>query len=380
MRNPIRLGLIGPDQTQPCGIADYTARLAEALASRCELLFVPFQNALMTDALRNCDAILVQYERSLVPDKEFLAQLSHRYSPRVFVVPHEVYHEDPFAFPFSEIRSSFAPFLWLKQWKYWLTHREYAQEKTLQKKAYLSNGVFPLSDPSADILRPLAGSLILKTIPLAFFHPPELDPSKSIPSISHPSKLGPPRLDAFFPTRPQWVIGIFGFLNPGLDYDQILDLLQSQPRDVCLLILGGKRHHGDTGLDIESQAAIKGLQGRVRVTGYLPESELSAYLKLCDFFVSPMRFKSTSSSLLTLLDLGKPILASSIPLTQYLQKLGAPLDLYEDAKGLEKTVDAIRNGTLMPRENGYRWTFSEVAEAYLHALDQRLKIEGQPQG
>jgi hypothetical protein len=42
----LRIGLIGPDRSQPCGIADYTARLAHALAGRCELVFVPFRNAL----------------------------------------------------------------------------------------------------------------------------------------------------------------------------------------------------------------------------------------------------------------------------------------------------------------------------------------------
>ena len=49
---PFRVGLVGPDRTQPCGIADYTARLAAALAGKCELAFVPFRDALTDPRLK----------------------------------------------------------------------------------------------------------------------------------------------------------------------------------------------------------------------------------------------------------------------------------------------------------------------------------------
>src|SRR3954467_12085038 len=95
--------LIGPDQTQPCGIADYTARLSAAMARHCNLVFLPFRQALQSDLPGKCTAILVQYERTLVPTADFLAKLCAKYPAKVFLVPHEVYDEDPFAFPYANL-------------------------------------------------------------------------------------------------------------------------------------------------------------------------------------------------------------------------------------------------------------------------------------
>ena len=106
MASHLRIGLVGPDQTQPCGIADYTSRLAAALAERCDLTFVPFRDALLDPSLGECEAILLQYERSLVPEG-FPDRLAVHHPGRVHVVPHEVYDEDPFAFP-SARRQPFA--------------------------------------------------------------------------------------------------------------------------------------------------------------------------------------------------------------------------------------------------------------------------------
>jgi glycosyltransferase involved in cell wall biosynthesis len=369
MAHSFRIGLVGPDRTQPCGIADYTARLADAMGRRCDLVFVPFRDALPGRDLESCRAILVQYERSLVPDEDFLPGLSRKYPGRVFVAPHEVYAEDPFAFPYASLRSAFPPLLWMKRLRYRWEHRDYAREKSLQRRAYAAHRVIPFSGPTAAILRASVamGGLadgkekILEPIPLAVHVPPEPDPS--VPA---------PKLENIFPAVPKAVIGIFGFLNPGLDYALVLDLLERSDPKVCLLIVGGKRAGAAGVPDPESEAAARGLAGRVHVTGYVPETALSAYFGLCSLFLCPMRFKSNSSSLLNLFHLGKPVLASDIPLTRYLKEQGAPLELFADTEDLAGKAEAVISGNRGAQPNRYPWTFDSVAEAYIRVLRSEI--------
>ena len=360
MSKTLRIGLVGPDQTQPCGIADYTARLAAALGRKCDLVFVPLRALSAAEGagwepLGACAAILVQYERSLVPGPEFLPGLSRRFPGRVFVVPHEVYVADPFAFPYAQIRSAFPPMLWWKRLRYRRSHRDYAKEKLLQKDAYGAHRVLPLSGPGYAILRDLAGERILPPVPHAFFIPPE-----SVPDAVQP------RREAFFPSGARTVLGIFGFLNPGLDYAMVLELLGKRGPGTCLLILGGARGNGTT--DLESEAAARGLTGRVRVTGYLREKDLSAHFLLCDAFLSPMRFKSNSGALLHLLHLGKPVLAFDLPLTRYLKESGAPLELFGNAAELESKLAAFLEGGQAVAPNRYPWSFEAAAETYLRVM------------
>jgi hypothetical protein len=360
MPSPDRIGLIGPDRTQPCGIADYVERLAAALGAVCDPVFVPFREASSSPALAGCRAILVHYERSLVPDPGFMIRLGARFPGRVFAVPHEVYPEDPFAFPYASLRSAFPPALWAKRALYRWRHRGFARELRLQAHGYGAYRVIPLSGPNADLLRSRAPGKILATVPLAFHVPPENAPA-------------PARRD-FFPGEPRAVLGLFGFLNPAVDYAQILDLLASLEPGTHLLILGGPRGQdgrGEDGLEarIGREAAARGLAERVRVTGWLPPDRLGPLLRQCDLFLAPMRFKSNSSSLLHLLHLGRPILAADLPLTRWLKAEGAPLDLYGDSAGLRALASDYLAGRAQPPTNRYPWDFPAVARAYLRALE-----------
>ena len=354
MPSLVRIGLVGPDQTQPCGIADYTERLALALKSECDLVFVPFRNALAAPELSDCRAILVQYERSLVPGDDFLQRFGARHPKRVYVVPHEVYAEDPFAFPYASLRSMFPPVLWLRRLAYRWRHRGYAREKLLQAAGYGAHAVIPLSGPGADILRAMAPGKIIAPVPHAYFIPPA-------------AGKAPARTD-LFPAAPRAILGMFGFLNPGLDYASVFELLSGLDSGVALLILGGPRD--DRGLQgrLEAEADAKGLGARVRITGWIAPADVGAHLALCDIFLCPMRFKSNSGSLLHLIHLGRPVLAADLPLTRWLHSEGAPLELYRDAADLRAKVSACLAGTLPLIVNRYGWDFPTAARAYLRAM------------
>ncbi len=379
MTGSLRIGLIGPDQTQPCGISDYTARLALALDQKCELVFVSYRNALShntsaisdktlgENALSRCQALLVQYERSLVPEKNFLLHLSEKLPGRVFVVPHEVYQDDPFAYPYHAIQSSFPPLLALKRFVYDWRHREYTQEKALQGRAYDAHRVIPLSGPGYDILKPLAGNKILNPVPLAFFTP--LSPDLANPIVAGHA----PTRESFFPEGATTVLGIFGFLNPGLDYSMVFKLLEKLNPGVCLLMIGGPRPGAAEFFNPKLEATKRGLSKRVHITGYLPEEKLFAHLRLCDLFVCPMRFKSNSSSLLNLIHLGKPLLASDLPLTRYLKAEGVQVELYGDLMELTNLVKRVVEGGLGVKPNRYIWDFNATAEAYLKVMAAEIR-------
>jgi hypothetical protein len=353
-----RIGLIGPDQTQPCGIADYVGRLAAALTAVCDPVFVPFREAPDSPDLAACRAILVHYERSLVPDPGFMIRLGARFPGRVFAVPHEVYAEDPFAYPYASLRSAFPPALWAKRALYRWRHRDYARELRLQAYGYGAHRVIPLSGPNADLLRARAPGKVLATVPLAFHVPPEDVPV-------------PARRD-YFPREPLSVLGLFGFLNPAVDYAQVFDLLAGLDPGTHLLILGGPRGEDGLRARIEGEAAARGLAERVRITGWLAPGSLGPHLRSCDLFLAPMRFKSNSSSLLNLIHLGRPILAADLPLTRWLKAEGAPIDLYGDAAGLRALASAYLAGRAQPPPNRYPWDFPAAARAYLRAMEPFL--------
>jgi glycosyltransferase involved in cell wall biosynthesis len=294
--------------------------------------------------------------------------LAVRHPGRVHVVPHEVDAEAPFAFPYPAVRSAFLPALWWKRLRYQWTHRGYAREKRLQADAYGAHRVIPLSGPGAVILRSLAGDRIMDPVPHAFFNPPE----SGAAGQEAPSRAG------LFPAEVKSVLGIFGFLNPGLDYAAALDLIAALGGSAGLLILGGPRgstegqgggpQGGPVGKWLAEEVEGRGLKGRVRVTGYVPEGALAAHLRLCDAFLAPLRFKSNSGSLLHLLGMGRPILASDLPLTRYLRDEGAPLELYKDAADLLTMARMALRPVHAVSPNRYPWSFPAVADAYLRIL------------
>jgi hypothetical protein len=369
MPQPLRIGLVGPDQSQPCGIADYTQRLRKALAPRCDLVFAPFRAAEKA-GLQNCHSLLVQYERSLVPDPGFLRRLA-AINRRVFVVPHEVYGEDPFAFPYTALTASSPLLLWMKRMRYRWRHRQYGREQALQAMGYHAHRVIPLSPGAAETLHlkalPEVAEAILPPIPLACPDPDEF-PAAAGAAAETAGKGALARREDWFASAPRILVGIFGFLNPSHDYGSALDLVQSLGPSAALLVIGGHRGGEHMGDWLERATADRGLQGRVRVTGYLPAEKLEANLALCDLFLGPLRFKSSSASLLHLFHLGKPILVSDLPLTRYLKEQGAPIEVCASAYAMRQGAADFVSGARSRAQGSYRWSFDTVAEAYLEAM------------
>ncbi len=355
--------LIGPGQDQPCGIADYTARLFSALQVLTPTFFLPFEKVFSCDEIKSASAILVQYECGLMPSSDFMFRLGKQFPAKVYVVPHEVYEEDPFAFPYGNLSANNVFILILKKILYRLRHSDYNQEKILQANGYFSHKVIPLSEISAKILQmenKLNGvSNILLSIPLAL--PNLVSETKALVIAKNFQEKRNIKQTKF-------IVGIFGFLNPANDYATVFQAMHMVGEDIGLLIIGGDRANSHLQIALQEQILTEGLESRISISGYIPEADLAEYFSFCHAFICPFKFKSNTASALHLFTLGKPIFATNLPITQYLKEQGAPLLLYQNVQELSLILQAMIEGEITVKPNHYSWDFSKVAQAYVRAM------------
>ncbi len=90
--------------------------------------------------------------------------------------------------------------------------------------------------------------------------------------------------------------------------DGILHALAKLPEDVSLLIAGD----GDMEAEWKALASELGLADRAVFLGNVPHSEIPAYIRAVDIFVLNSRYEGLSHTLLEVLTLGTPIIASSV--------------------------------------------------------------------
>lgn len=354
--------LLGPSALTPCGIADYVERLAPALASRCQLEVLSYADGwarakLAQDSRKNRigerspDAFLLHYERMRVPGRHFMRDLSRWVGDRLFVVPHEVYAEDPFAFPESELGAPW-PLIYLQRALYRRRHRPWFSELALQKRGYGARAVFPLNRVAAEVLGQRNSQVTLEVIPLARWN--------AEAAILPRQGLRPPGV--------KWLWVVAGFLTPANDYEALFAALRELP-DQGLVLAGGLRPDGpqDIAQLLRSQAQAMGVGDRVVITGYLPESELPATLAVADGFACPFKFRSASASILQALACRRPVLATSLPMTREMAGDGAPLILVE-AGQWGRLMAEVAEGRRSPPQDHYRWNAETVAEAYLRSM------------
>jgi glycosyltransferase involved in cell wall biosynthesis len=120
------------------------------------------------------------------------------------------------------------------------------------------------------------------------------------------------------------VLSLFGFIGAYKGHDLAVAALRLLPAQFHLAIVGGPHPHasGDRTLNriLKMAARYPELQGRVRVTGFVPPETVDHYHAATDFCLAPYRnFGSASAGITWSLTSGRPVLASSIPTFQELQ-------------------------------------------------------------
>ncbi len=352
------IAIVGPKSSVPCGIQDYVQKVYEVWKSNLvegeSVDFLSYQEALENVPLINYHKIFIHYEASLVPSETYLKELNCTYPQKVYVTPHEVYEEDPFAYPYPKIQSRFWPLLKWKQLRYKLKHKDYQKEKQLQSRGYDVYKTIPLCQVNWEALKKTGANNLLPVVPFA-----------SLPLTSRNEKFKKEArgLGNYFPEPPQFVLGLFGFLSPAIDYEIVFKALSQCPQEVGLLLIGGGKENGEKE-KMKKKIKDLGLKNKVGMTGYVLSTELESFFDLCQAFVCPFKFKSNSSSLLRLSIYDKPLLTSDIPLTQELKGLGLALNFYKNASDIVTFCVKGLNGKLYQKKQNYPYSFKKVIEMY----------------
>jgi glycosyltransferase involved in cell wall biosynthesis/acetyltransferase-like isoleucine patch superfamily enzyme len=117
------------------------------------------------------------------------------------------------------------------------------------------------------------------------------------------------------------LVVFFGFLHPEKGLDRLITAVAHQP-GAHLLLIGGAESHSVPGVaaqrlreHLDHVAAACGVQDRVHVTGYLPDSEVSRLLGAADAAAFPFDSGVTrkSGSLLAAFAVGIPVVATAAP-------------------------------------------------------------------
>ncbi|MBL8859833.1 MAG: glycosyltransferase family 4 protein [Planctomycetes bacterium] len=90
--------------------------------------------------------------------------------------------------------------------------------------------------------------------------------------------------------------------------DGIIESLQKLPEDVHLLVAGD----GDMQAEWTALAARLGLAHRVRFLGNVPHAQIPLYIRAADIFILNSEYEGLSHTLLEVMNLGTPIIASNV--------------------------------------------------------------------
>ncbi|MGQ4646878.1 glycosyltransferase [Lyngbya aestuarii] len=111
------------------------------------------------------------------------------------------------------------------------------------------------------------------------------------------------------------VVTLLGFIYATKGHQLMVEALPELPPDVKIIFAGGSSSGGSEQLvkNLLALAKAKGVDERLRITGYLSEEELEHYLMATDLAVCPFSRFSASGSLSTWISVARPVLASDFP-------------------------------------------------------------------
>lgn len=146
------------------------------------------------------------------------------------------------------------------------------------------------------------------------------------------------------------VITIQGFIYPGKGHDLLLKASSNLPSNVKIVFAGGIERETDHQIidELTEMARKNDLEDRLKITGYLSEEELQMYLIATDVAVCPFLRHSASGSLSTWISVGRPIIASDIPLIREYNKIEPnAIEVFSpyDAIALSATIENYLNNT-----------------------------------
>jgi glycosyltransferase involved in cell wall biosynthesis len=113
----------------------------------------------------------------------------------------------------------------------------------------------------------------------------------------------------------QRVVTLLGFIHGRKGHDLLVDAMPRLAPDVTVVFAGGATAEHEAYVErLRDRARTLGVAHRLRVTGRLAEPELERWMACTDLAVCPFVRVAASGSVSTWLSLGKPILATDLPL------------------------------------------------------------------
>lgn len=187
---------------------------------------------------------------------------------------------------------------------------------------------------------------------------------------------------AITPTRQEREVGptptitVFGYFAPGKGQDIVIEAMRHLQIPARLRLAGGVGHPANVAYKRRCEEAIDrlGLRGRVEVTGYVPDEEISRVYDESDLVVAPFRETTGSGSLVQALARGAPVLASDLPLNREINErvpdtlaFFASEDPVDCARQIERLLaDPDRRERLGRQALQYAATYSPANIARLH--------------
>lgn len=299
--------------------------------------------------------IHIQYEHSFWMDKKknfYPSFISHAQKP-VLVSLHEVYESNPLDFPYSQVKSRFKLLQILKKWKYKRTHPAFVQELKLCKGQFYAKAIQVHNEHQRAVLLQKGA---------------QEDRIAVIPHGVIQTQASP------FRSNPQfWQFGTFGFINPSVDYDTILNALAKLKIKWRYVMGGGPRldEHQKIIDAILKKAEFLGIKDKIHVTGYLDSDAMEDFFSMVDIYIAPFVFKSSSGSLNHAIARGLPIIAPEIPLICDMNQRIRCIETYK--KGDEDSLNDSMEKLI--GNNDYRRLLAQ--SAFLYAQQFSFQKEAQ---
>ncbi len=363
-----------------CGIADYAQQLIKALRALegVDVTVIPFdrQRHPRTDYARwghmmnQGDVAHIQHEYTffgyLLPWRNHFSTFI-RPIHRPLVITRHVSFDGPYVPVEPEPMRSIRRFKWAL-YQRWLG--PYAR--------YLNRDTFDVADQIIVLNAHMKEQLVRRGI-----WPEKINVIPAgMPEMPPPE--GGEQLRRLWGWQDRQIIGQFGFIAAAKGHTVMLEALAMLPEEYVLLIAGGIRRPGDRGAlqAIERKIDQLRLHHRVRITGYLEFSDLSAHFDACDVLVYPnTRADFSYSVLMGLAAMKAPLVISDIPPHRELAEAGAGVALFRsgDPGSLAAQIQAVvqdafmrkrslEQATTFVREHTWETIAQKTVEVYKRAL------------
>ena len=290
---------------ESCGIAAYTRHLLEPLSELVDVELEPIQPGRQPDAhyreqaarLNQADVIHIQHEHSfwgsVLPGGSAFWVLRYLLHRPVVVTAHTTYSVAELLRVATERR---------------LLHR-LAKEVLIRRPAYRDSVEIAPFATARCIVHTDEGrrALIARGAVPAHVHtiPPGIAPPL-------PAPTGGKAFRERFRLAGRPVVSLFGFLAPSKGYEVALEALAGLPPEVALVFAGGPRTEDMAPYadQLRARIAAAGLEGRVRITGFLPDEQVAEAMAASDIVIAPHTQATGSYSVTVPMAHGKPIVAS----------------------------------------------------------------------